>query len=99
MAGGAVAPIALISLLFNNQWVVEAIQRYDFDYSDGPGALLGTFHFTSWRLTPLGGNWRIVLAQDISLLVFLGLLAALVFVAAQAIEPRQAVIGAVVTGW
>lgn len=98
MAGGAVAPIALLALLFNNQWVADAIRESGFDMSRGIGPLVAVFQFPSWRLT-LGGHWQHLLAIDFTLLLFLVLLGLLVFGAARIVEPRQSLLGAIVTGW
>ncbi|HEY8480259.1 MAG TPA: hypothetical protein VIL71_10555, partial [Spirillospora sp.] len=99
MAGGAVAPIALLALIFNNQWVADAVRDSRFGSSRSIGPLVAAFQFPKWRLTAGPSGWKQVLVTDFVLLLFLALLAALVFAAARAIEPRQGLIGTVVTGW
>jgi hypothetical protein len=93
-----VAPIALLALLFNNQWVVDAI-RDDLDHGSGIGPLVAAFQFPQWRLTAGQSNWSYVFALDFALLLFLVLLALLVFAGARAIDPRGGVLGALITGW
>ncbi|XRQ12497.1 hypothetical protein ACN3XK_16865 [Actinomadura welshii] len=97
MAGGAMAPIALLALLFNNQWLVEAVQD-EIDPSSGFGRLVVTFQFPNWRLTT-EGSWEVWFAVNFQLLLFLGLLALLVFAAARTVEPGRGPLGALVTGW
>ncbi|TDC64397.1 hypothetical protein E1200_20365, partial [Actinomadura sp. GC306] len=99
MAGGAVAPIALLALLFNNQWVVGAIRDGDFDYSGGIGPLVATLQFPQWRVTAGEGTWKYLFALDFTFLLFLVLLGLLAFAGARAIDPRGGVLGALVTGW
>ncbi|MBB4773706.1 hypothetical protein [Actinomadura livida] len=97
MAGGAVAPIALLALLFNNQWVVEAV-RDEIDPSSGLGPLVGTFQYPHWILTPRG-NMDVWFVVNLQFLLFLVVLALLVFAAARTIDPGRGPLGSVIAGW
>ncbi|TDD58745.1 hypothetical protein E1298_46960, partial [Actinomadura rubrisoli] len=100
---GAVIPVIVLALLFDNQWVVDAINDSDFEYDEGLGTLVGWLEFPSWRVSGVSGSsrteWDYVLALDFSTLLFLVLLALLVLAAVRSIDPRRGHFGAVVVGW
>ncbi|WP_067461124.1 hypothetical protein [Actinomadura macra] len=101
MTGGALAPVLLLTLLFNNQWVVDAIRKSDLEYDHGIGRLVSWFEYPQWRLT--GGSThapgKFIVAVDIGTLLFFVLLALLVLAACRAIDPQRGLFGAVVAGW
>ncbi len=100
MAGGAVLPVAVFALLFDNQWVVDAIRDSDFRYNEGIGPLVSWSHALAWRFTPADGSkWTFVLAVDFTTLLFFVLLAALVAAAGRILDPNRGPLGALIVGW
>ncbi|MFC4049159.1 hypothetical protein ACFOY4_05645 [Actinomadura syzygii] len=100
MAGGAVLPVAVFALLFDNQWVVDAIRDSDFRYNEGIGPLVSWSHALAWRFTPGDGSkWTFVLAVDFTTLLFFVLLAALVAAAARFLDVNRGPLGALIVGW
>ncbi|QXJ21020.1 hypothetical protein AGRA3207_001826 [Actinomadura graeca] len=101
MAGGALAPVLLLTLLFNNQWVIDAIRKSDFEYDEGIGPLVSWFQFPQWRLTGGGVHapGKFIFAVDFGTLLFFVLLALLALAASRPVEPRRGLFGAVVAGW
>ncbi|NKZ03638.1 hypothetical protein [Actinomadura latina] len=99
MAGGAVVPIALISLLFGNQWVVDAINDTGLHWDEGIAPPLYWLLFPKWRLSAGPAPWKFVLALDFSTVLFFLLLIGFAAVGARALDPRRGGLGAVVTGW
>ncbi|WP_242893683.1 hypothetical protein [Actinomadura litoris] len=101
MAGGALAPVLLLALLFDNQWVVDATRESDFDFQKGIGPLVSWSQYPQWRLT--GGEQhfpaKFILALDFSLLVFLALLALFALAAVRTVDPRRGAFGVVIAGW
>ncbi|NDU74327.1 hypothetical protein GWI34_17030 [Actinomadura sp. DSM 109109] len=98
MAVGAVAPMALLALLFGNQWVVdELIENLS---GDGIGPVLAWFLTLAWRITGHGSSGlKWVFAEDFKLLVFFGVLAGLVLAGARLADPERGPFGAVIIGW
>ncbi|MFC6930391.1 hypothetical protein ACFQHO_08645 [Actinomadura yumaensis] len=100
---GAVVPLALISLLFGNQWVTDAILKSDFEYDKGVGRLVAWLQFPSWRLTTgerhLDNGFAYVVAIDFSLVLFFAVAAALVLAGARSLDPARNLFGAVIVGW
>ncbi|TDB88891.1 hypothetical protein E1264_09890 [Actinomadura sp. KC216] len=100
MAAGAVLPVAVIALLFDNQWVVDAIRESDFEYDEGVGPLVSWAQTLSWRLYPADGmEWSYVLISDFAVLLFFVLLGAFVVGAARVVDPDRGPLGAVIIGW
>ncbi|MFI0480623.1 hypothetical protein [Actinomadura sp. 9N215] len=100
MAVGAVIPVAVVALLFDNQWVVDAIRESDFEYDEGIGPLVSWSQALEWRLTPADGmEWSFVLVTDFAVLLFFVLLALLVVGAARFVDPDRGPFGAVIVGW
>ncbi|GGP94690.1 hypothetical protein GCM10010187_07530 [Actinomadura coerulea] len=100
MTGGAVVPMALLALLFGNQWVVEEIDRSDLRYDEGIGPVVTWLLTLGWRITPKGSpGLKWVFAEDFSLLVFFGVLAGLVLAGARLADPQRGPFGAVIIGW
>ncbi|TMQ99901.1 hypothetical protein ETD83_17840 [Actinomadura soli] len=100
MAAGAVLPVAVIALLFDNQWVVDAIRESDFEYDEGIGPLVSYSQTLAWRLTPgRGMEWSYVLVMDFAVLLFFVLLGLLVVGGARIIDPNRGPLGAVIVGW
>ena len=98
MAGGAVIPVAVLALLFDNQWVVDAIRKSDFKFGQGIGPMVSWAQTLSWRFTPSGSEWGLVLADDFSFLLFFVVLGALVVAGARFMDPNR-LFGAVLVGW
>ncbi|GGV30450.1 hypothetical protein GCM10010182_62110 [Actinomadura cremea] len=96
-AGGAVLPVALIALIFGNQWVVEAI--IGEGHEGGLWPLLFWLQQPQWRVFPDGYDWLYVLSLDFGLILLFVLLAALAAVGVRAVDPNRGMLGAVVTGW
>ncbi|WP_157432934.1 hypothetical protein [Actinomadura rifamycini] len=99
-AGGAILPIAAISLAFGNPWVAEAVRE-----QAGPG-YEGVWHpvywlqNVRWFLYPDNGtSWSVVVAVDSGALLSLALLAALAALGVRAADPDRGALSAVVTGW
>ncbi|MEU8345802.1 hypothetical protein AB0C74_29240 [Spirillospora sp. NPDC048832] len=99
MAGGAVLPIALISILLGNQWVVDAVDDSDLHFDRGFGAVLYWLFFPNWRLTAGHATWKYLVAIDLGTILFFVLLIALAAVGARSVDPERGTFGAVVTGW
>ncbi|MFI0373729.1 hypothetical protein ACH35V_38225 [Actinomadura sp. 1N219] len=100
MAAGAVIPVAVIALLFDNQWVVDAIRESDFEYDEGIGPLVSLSQVLAWRFTPATGmEWSFVLVNDFAVLLFFVLLGLLVVGGARIIDPNRGPLGAVIVGW
>lgn len=99
MAGGAVVPIALISLLLGNQWVIDAISDTGLHWDEGLAPPLYWLFFPSWRLTPGDYAWEQVVVLDIGVVLFFVLLILLAVAGARAVDARRGAIGAAVTGW
>ncbi|WP_131742498.1 hypothetical protein [Actinomadura roseirufa] len=99
MALGALVPVVLLSLLFGNQWVIEALVKNDFDYTRGAGQLMLWLQYPRWRLTTGSFDWRFLVAEDVSTLLFFALVPVLTLVGARSLEPRRGLFGAVLTGW
>ncbi|WP_433473572.1 hypothetical protein ACQPZP_32820 [Spirillospora sp. CA-142024] len=100
MTGGALAPLALLSLVFGNQWVVDAIIKSDFEFDEGIGPLVSWMLMLGWRFTPRDGlDWRQVVTADLSLLIFFGVLVLLVVAGARLADPGRSPFGAVIIGW
>ncbi|MFI0411276.1 hypothetical protein [Actinomadura sp. 3N508] len=100
MAAGAVLPVAVIALIFDNQWVVDAIRESDFEYDEGIGPLVSYSQALAWRFTPRpGAEWTYVLVTDFAVLLFFVLLGLLVVAGARIIDPNRGPLGAVIVGW
>ncbi|MEU8303605.1 hypothetical protein AB0C84_08575 [Actinomadura sp. NPDC048955] len=100
MTGGAVAPMALLALLFGNQWVVDEINKSHIRYDEGIGPVVTWLLTLSWRITPMGSlGAKQVLLDDFSLLVFFGVLVALVLAGARLADPERGPFGALIIGW
>ncbi|GAA1808467.1 hypothetical protein GCM10009735_46980 [Actinomadura chokoriensis] len=99
MAGGAVVPIALISILLGNQWVIDAINDTGLHWDEGIAPPLYWLLFPSWRLTPGDSAWRYVAVLDFGVVLFFVLLILFAVAGARAVDDRRGAIGAVVTGW
>lgn len=100
MTGGAVVPLALLALLFGNQWVVDEINKSDFRYDEGLGPVVTWLLALSWRITPMGGlGAKQVVAEDFSLIVFFGVLVGLVLAGARLADPERGPFGALIIGW
>ncbi|MBE1530277.1 hypothetical protein [Actinomadura algeriensis] len=99
-AGGAVLPVALMSLIFGNQWVAEAIREEAGPGFEGIWQLIYRLQTLAWLLYPDNGtNWAEVIVLDFGLILSLVLLAALAAVGVRAVDPKRGALGAVVTGW
>jgi hypothetical protein len=100
MAGGAVVPIALISILVGNQWVTDAIND-DGGLHRGEGItpLVSWLLFPSWRLTGEHLAGKYIIAKDFSTVLFFVLLILLAVAGARAVDPNRGALGALVTGW
>ncbi|MFA1542790.1 hypothetical protein [Actinomadura monticuli] len=99
MAGGAVVPLALISILLGNQWVVDAINDTGLHWDEGIAPPLYWLLFPAWRLSPGHLAWKYVVVLDIGVVLFFVLLILLAVAGARAVDPQRGAIGAVVTGW
>ncbi|WP_433226873.1 hypothetical protein [Actinomadura formosensis] len=99
MAGGAVLPIALLSLLLDNQWVVDAINDTGLHYDEGLAPPLWWLQFPHWRLTGGPVGWKFTVALDFTTVLFFVLLILLGTAGARAVEPNRGGFGALVTGW
>ncbi|MFE9104958.1 hypothetical protein [Actinomadura geliboluensis] len=99
MAGGAVVPIALISILLGNQWVVEAINESGIHYDEGFAPPLYWLLYPSWRLTAGDATWKFLVAIDLGTILFFVLLILLAAAGARAVDPERGALGAVLTGW
>ncbi|MGW3767355.1 hypothetical protein [Actinomadura verrucosospora] len=100
MTGGAVVPMALLALLFGNQWVVEQINRSDIRYDEGIGPVVSWLLTLAWRLTPMEGpGVKGAFAEDFSLLVFFAVLVGLVLAGARLADPERGPFGALIIGW
>lgn len=100
MAGGAVVPIALISILLGNQWVADAINKSgDFQNGRGIAPLVSWLLFPRWRVTGGDIDWKFTVALDVSTVLFFVLLILLAVAGARALDPERGALGVVVTGW
>ncbi|SNR23477.1 hypothetical protein [Actinomadura mexicana] len=100
MTGGAVVPMALLALLFGNQWVVDEINKSDIRYDEGIGPVVSWLLTLAWRITPAGSlGVKQVVAEDFGLLVFFGVLVGLVLAGARLADPERGPFGALVIGW
>ncbi|QKW38115.1 hypothetical protein HUT06_32325 [Actinomadura sp. NAK00032] len=99
MAGGAVVPIALISILLGNQWVVDAINETGIHYDEGIAPPLYWLLYPSWRLTAGDATWKFLVAVDLGTILFFVLLILLAVAGARAVDPQRGALGAAVTGW
>ncbi|MES9541761.1 hypothetical protein [Actinomadura sp. NPDC000600] len=100
MTGGAVVPMALLALVFGNQWVVEEINKSHIKYDEGIGPVVTWLFTLAWRITPAGGlDVKQVVLDDFSLLVFFGVLVALVMAGARLADPERGPFGALIIGW
>jgi hypothetical protein len=98
--GGAVLPLAVLSLLVGNQWVTDAIVKSDFEFDEGIGPLVSWLFTLSWRFTPRTGlDWRHVVSGDFGLLVLFAVLVLLVAVGVRLTDPDRGPFGAVIVGW
>ncbi|QFG21178.1 hypothetical protein [Actinomadura sp. WMMB 499] len=97
-AGGAVLPVAVIALIFGNQWTVEAITGEGRD--GGLWPLLFWLQHPQWSVYPDDFyNWGYVISLDFGLILFFVLLAGLAAAGVRAVDPNRGMLGAVVTGW
>ncbi|WP_141582744.1 hypothetical protein [Actinomadura sp. WMMA1423] len=100
MTGGAVVPMALLALIFGNQWVVEEIDKSHIRFDAGIGPVVTWLLTLAWRITPSGGlGVKQVVLDDLSLLVFFGVLVALVVAGARLADPERGPFGALIIGW
>ncbi|RFS83167.1 hypothetical protein D0T12_23705 [Actinomadura spongiicola] len=100
MAGGAVLPVAVLTLLLNNQWVVDAIRESDFQFDEGIGPLVLWSHSLAWRFNPQPGvDWSTVLIADFTVVLFFVLLALFVVGAGRTIDQNRGPLGALIVGW
>ncbi|GAA1869412.1 hypothetical protein GCM10009736_41170 [Actinomadura bangladeshensis] len=99
MAGGAVVPIALISILLGNQWVIDAINDTGLHWDEGIAPPLYWLFFPAWRLTAGDYAWKYVAVLDLGVLLFFVLLILLAVAGARAVDAQRGAIGAVVAGW
>ncbi|NVI87061.1 hypothetical protein [Actinomadura sp. BRA 177] len=99
MAGGAVVPIALISILVGNQWVVDAIDDTGIHWDEGIAPPIAWLLFPKWRLTGDQIAGKFILALDVSTVLFFVLLILLAVAGARAVDPNRGALGALVTGW
>lgn len=99
MAGGAVVPIALISILLGNQWVVDAINDTGLHWDEGIAPPLYWLLFPAWRLTPGPLDVKYVVVLDLGVVLFFVLLILFAVAGARAVDPQRGALGAVVTGW
>lgn len=100
MTGGAVVPMALLALLFGNQWVVDEINKSDIRYDEGIGPVVSWLLTLAWRITPMGSlGVKQVVADDFGLLVFFGVLVGLVLAGARLADPERGPFGALIIGW
>ncbi|SPT49338.1 Uncharacterised protein [Actinomadura madurae] len=100
MTGGALVPLAVLSLLVGNQWVTDAIAESGFEFGDGIGPLVSWLFALAWRFTPrTGADWRSVVSDDFSLLVLFAVLAVLVAGGIRLTDPERGPFGAVIIGW
>ncbi len=98
MAGGAVVPIALISILVGNQWVVDAIDDTGIHWDgDRPADRLAAVPEMAADRRPDRGKF--ILALDVSTVLFFVLLILLAVAGARAVDPNRGALGALVTGW
>ncbi|MFD0902779.1 hypothetical protein [Actinomadura sediminis] len=97
-AGGAVLPVALIALVFGNQWAVDAVRGEARD--GGLWQLVHWLQTPQWHLYPESFfNWGYVISVDIGLILFFALIAGLTAVGVRAVDPNRGMLGAAVTGW
>ncbi|NYE16181.1 hypothetical protein [Actinomadura citrea] len=98
--GGAVVPMALLALLFGNQWVVDEINKSDLRYDEGIGPVVTWLLTLAWRITPMGSlGVKQVVAEDFGLLVFFGVLVGLVLAGTRLADPERGPFGALIIGW
>lgn len=97
-AGGAVLPVALIALIFGNQWMLDAIRGEGGD--GGLWPLLYWLQTPQWHLYPDGFyNWGYVISMDVGLILLLVLIAGLTAAGVRAVDPKRGLFGAAVAGW
>ncbi|CND80550.1 Uncharacterised protein [Mycobacterium tuberculosis] len=99
MAGGAVVPIALISILLGNQWAVDAIDDAEIHWDEGVAPPISWLLFPKWRLTGENVPWKYIAALDFSTVLFFVLLIAFAVAGARALNPDRGALGALATGW
>ncbi|WP_030171036.1 hypothetical protein [Spirillospora albida] len=101
MALGALLPVLAIALVMGNQWVADEINESDLERGEGLAPLVTWLQVPMWRISGPGSRteWKYIFAIDFTLLVMLGLLAALVVVGARSVDPRRGAFGAFITGW
>ena len=99
-AGGAVLPVAVLSVVFGNQWAAEAIRNEAGPDYDGIWQSVHWLQTLQWLLYAHDGrSWGVVIAMDIGLILSLALLAALAAAGMRAVDPDRGTLGAVITGW
>ncbi|MFI0370443.1 hypothetical protein ACH35V_21460 [Actinomadura sp. 1N219] len=99
-AGGAVLPVAVISVVFGNQWVAEALRNEAGPAYGGIWQPVYWLQTLRWFLYADNGmSWGVVIAVDFGVILSLALLAALVAVGIRAVDPNRGALGAVITGW
>jgi hypothetical protein len=102
VAIGAVGPVLLIAILLGNQWVNRKILESDLTRSDKAfGPLVQWVEFPYWRVTTQGHYlaFKYVAIMDISLLLFLAILGALVVFGVRMLDQARGTGGAFILGW
>jgi hypothetical protein len=102
IAIGAVGPVVLLALLFGNQWVYKQILESEVTRPDKAiGPLVSWLEFPYWRLTTQGHflGFKYVFIQDITVLLFLVFVVALVVFGARVLDPARGAAGALILGW
>ncbi|OLT13729.1 hypothetical protein BJF79_19685, partial [Actinomadura sp. CNU-125] len=99
-AGGAVLPVAVLSLIFGNQWVAEAIREEAGPGFEGVWQLIYRLQTLAWFIySDNGTDWVELIVLDFGLILTLALLAGLAAAGVRALDPNRGALGAVVTGW
>ncbi|HEX2314920.1 MAG TPA: hypothetical protein VHJ17_14355 [Thermomonospora sp.] len=95
---GAAGPVAVMALLFGNQWFDRWVADSDWGTDlDVLFYLLAWLRFPAWRIAD-GSPAAVQLAADAGLLVFLAVLTLLVLAGCRALHPDRG-FGAFVLGW